>query len=101
MKELEIGPKTAFTRFPAEVVLERDYYFLFEEDGAFKLISRTCPHAGYTVELEDGDLVCPLHGWTFESYTGRCHNVPGARLDMYAVVERDGVLIAQLTYPTR
>lgn len=96
MKEILIGPKDQFTTFPAEVQDEGNLYFLIEEDGIYYLLSSVCPHAGYTVDLEDGELVCPLHGWTFEVHTGRCHNVPSARLASYEVLLRDGILFAQL-----
>lgn len=96
MREVLIGPASSFTNFPAEVRLERDFYFLFEDGGTYTLMSRECPHAGYTVDLEDGELVCPLHGWTFETHTGRCQNVPSARLESYEVILRDGALFARM-----
>ncbi|MBD0382386.1 Rieske 2Fe-2S domain-containing protein [Paenibacillus sp. WST5] len=95
MKEIAIGPIEQFAKLPAEVEVERKPYFLIEEDG-YKLMSRKCPHAGDTVELEDGELVCPMHGWTFEVHTGRCHNVPNARLTVHDVILREGTLFVQL-----
>lgn len=94
MKETVIGPKDQFTIFPAEVQLEGNLYFLTQEDGTYTLMSSICPHAGYTVELEGGELECPLHGWTFEVHTGRCHNVPSARLHTYEIKIKDGNLYA-------
>ncbi|NEW04930.1 Rieske (2Fe-2S) protein [Paenibacillus sp. SYP-B3998] len=96
MKEIAIGTREQFEAFPAEVQVERRPYFLFEEEDGFKLMSRKCPHAGDTVELEDGELVCPLHGWTFETHTGRCHNIPSAQLANYEVILRDGILFVQM-----
>ncbi|PYI51869.1 Rieske (2Fe-2S) protein [Paenibacillus flagellatus] len=93
MNEIEIGPIDRYASLPAEVRLDRDRYYLVDNDG-YKLFSRVCPHAGAMVELEDGEFVCPMHGWTFEADTGRCHNVPSAKLASYEVVLRDGVLYA-------
>jgi anthranilate 1,2-dioxygenase ferredoxin component len=91
--EIVIGNLEQFKSFPAEVEVEHKPYFLVEDDG-YKLMSRKCPHAGDTVDLEDGEFVCPMHGWTFEIHTGRCHNVPSAQLKTYEVLLRDGSLIA-------
>ncbi|MDQ0874178.1 anthranilate 1,2-dioxygenase ferredoxin subunit [Paenibacillus sp. V4I3] len=94
MKEIIIGTIDQFTSFPSEVQVEDNLYFLTEVEGIYTLLSSVCPHAGYTVDLEDGELVCPLHGWTYEVHTGRCHNVPSARLHSYVVILRDGTLLA-------
>ncbi|SDO28913.1 Ferredoxin subunit of nitrite reductase or a ring-hydroxylating dioxygenase [Paenibacillus sp. yr247] len=96
MKEKIIGPKDQFTTFPAEVQVKGKRYFLTEEEGTYNLLSSVCPHAGYTVELENGELECPMHGWTFEGHTGRCHNVPSARLASYEVILKDGMLFARM-----
>lgn len=98
MKEILIGSKDQFTSFPVEVQLERDLYFLVQvDDDQYNLYSSICPHGGYTVDLIDGELECPLHGWTFEVHTGRCHNVPSARLASYNVILRDNQLFVQMT----
>jgi anthranilate 1,2-dioxygenase ferredoxin subunit len=94
MKEIVIGTKEQFTAFPAEVQIERRPYYLMEELDGFKLMSRECPHAGMTVDLIGGDLLCPIHGWMFEAQTGRCYNVPGAKLHTYEVNVREGDFIA-------
>jgi len=96
MKEIVIGSKAQFTKFPTEVQIERKPYFLMEEEDGYKLMSRICPHSSAMVDLEDGELVCPMHGWTFEVHTGRCHNVPSARLTTYEVSLREGNLIVEM-----
>jgi anthranilate 1,2-dioxygenase ferredoxin subunit len=93
MRNIVIGLQAQFTEFPAEIQIERKPYFLMEEDEGYKLMSRVCPHSGDTVDLEDGELVCPMHGWTFEVHTGRCHNVPSAMLKTFEVHLIDGELI--------
>jgi anthranilate 1,2-dioxygenase ferredoxin component len=94
MKEIVIELKEQFVEFPVEIQIEGKPYFLIEEEAGYTLMSRICPHAGDTVDLEDGELVCPMHGWTFEVHTGRCHNVPSAKLKSYEVDLREGNLIA-------
>lgn len=97
MREITIGTVEAFTSFPAEVTVEGKPYFLLKEGEGYALLSRRCPHAGDTVELEDGEFVCWMHGWTFEMHTGRCHNVPSARLTSFeAAAKPDGTLVVML-----
>ncbi|HSH96144.1 MAG TPA: Rieske 2Fe-2S domain-containing protein [Roseimicrobium sp.] len=58
----------------------REYAIYHLPDG-FAAIDDACTHrdaslgAGF---LHDGCVICPLHGWTFDLKTGRCHN-NGAR----------------------
>ncbi|UKS23974.1 Rieske (2Fe-2S) protein [Paenibacillus sp. HWE-109] len=94
MKEILLGAKDQFTTLPAEVHLLGRAYFLTEIDNGYQLLSSVCPHSGYTVELENGELECPMHGWTFESHTGRCHNVPSAKLASFDVISKDDHLFA-------
>lgn len=100
MREVVIGRPEQYDSFPAEVEIENKPYFLLKgmENGeGYRLLSRRCPHAGDTVELEESELVCPMHGWTFEVRTGRCHNVPSAQLKAFEVELREGRLVALLT----
>lgn len=40
------------------------------------IVQRTCPHRDADLavfgEIDDGELVCTLHGWRFDCNTGRC-----------------------------
>lgn len=94
MEEITLGSENAFTAFPAEVKLGSRLYFLLKKGDEYRLVSSICPHAGYTVEVEDGELVCPLHGWSFDIHTGACLNVPTKELAPYDVIVREGRLIA-------
>jgi UDP-MurNAc hydroxylase len=48
------------------------------------IVERLCPHrqADLSVfgEIEDGELVCTLHGWRFDLETGRCLTADDRRL---------------------
>ena len=44
------------------------------DDGYFA-VDATCPHAGASLGfgmLEGNALVCPLHGWEFDVFSGEC-----------------------------
>ena len=50
-----------------------------------------CPHAGVELSggfVEDGQLVCPMHGWRFDLATGRCVHRPDMTLDVSRLGER-------------
>ena len=48
------------------------------------ICQRTCPHRAADLsvfgEIEDGELVCTLHGWRFDLETGTCLTAEGPRL---------------------
>lgn len=50
-----------------------------------------CPHAGVPLSegfVEDGQLVCPMHGWAFDLASGRCVNVPGVTIPVTRLEQR-------------
>lgn len=94
MQEIELGNESSYDKFPAEVKLGRDSYYLTRCGEGYRLLSRVCPHAGYLVEEENDELYCFMHGWSFDKSTGKCYNVPSAELMSYDVEVRDGVLVA-------
>jgi len=51
---------------------------LFKVGGKIHALSNICPHmhpaAIYTGFIEDGYVVCPIHGWRFELETGNKEN---------------------------
>ncbi|MDD9266921.1 Rieske (2Fe-2S) protein [Paenibacillus sp. GCM10023248] len=98
MKEVQLGSEQSFTKLPAEVVHDKNLFWLIQtEDGqAYKLLSSRCPHAGAIVEAEKGEFVCPMHGWTFDLHSGACLNVPTKSLLSYDVVVKEGQLIAYM-----
>ncbi|CAM4323113.1 Rieske (2Fe-2S) protein [Paenibacillus tarimensis] len=96
MQQVTLGKPESFERFPAEVKVEGREYYLIRHEGEYVLLSRKCPHSGYTVEVEGGELFCPLHGWTFDMESGQCLNVRSAALASYKVEVLDGLLVAEL-----
>jgi len=62
---------------------------VFLTGGQVRVIDNTCPHAGAGLSggwVDDGCVVCPLHGWAFNLATGEL---------------RDSAAVAITTYPTR
>ena len=61
-------------------------------------VDALCPHAGGPLDegdLEDGQLVCPLHGFAFDLRTGACENDPSCSIQAYcARVREDRVEVA-------
>jgi nitrite reductase (NADH) small subunit len=50
-------------------------------DGTLRAVDNTCPHRqGLLAEgwIENGEVVCPWHGWSFDPETGKCTNASGA-----------------------
>jgi UDP-MurNAc hydroxylase len=48
------------------------------------MVERWCPHRqadlGVFGEIDDGQLVCTLHGWRFDLETGRCRTADDRKL---------------------
>jgi len=57
-----------------------------------------CPHAGASLAqgmLDDGVLVCPLHGYAYDVRTGRCEDDPTPAAT-FPVREKDGEVEVEL-----
>ncbi|MCR8630513.1 Rieske (2Fe-2S) protein [Paenibacillus radicis (ex Xue et al. 2023)] len=89
MKEVTIGLEKDWTDLPKEIHLLKDR-------NTYRLVSRVCPHSGGLIEFEDGELVCFVHGWSFDKHTGACINISGKQLAEHSVISRNGELIVQI-----
>lgn len=97
-----IGKVEDYQQFPAAVNIDNDPFFIVhsnvrakDEAPAYKLVSAVCPHAGGTVRPLEGELICPLHYWSFDASTGASTNVPGEQLDCQPLTIQDGHFIIQ------
>jgi thiosulfate dehydrogenase [quinone] large subunit len=45
-------------------------WLVHEQDGGFRAFSAVCTHAGCTVDVSDGEFVCPCHGGRYDIRTG-------------------------------
>ncbi len=67
------------------------------KDGYFA-IDDACPHAGASLgfgTLEGNGLVCPLHGWEFDVFSGECAMF-GARVNPHPIRVVGDILEVQL-----
>lgn len=75
---------------------------LFRHQGSIYAVSNICPHQHSSSisdgMIDNGCVICPLHSWTFSLATGKCTD-SAAALDVYAVIERDGVIYVQEPQP--
>ncbi len=69
---------------------------LFVLDDEVRAIDNICPHQRFPLlhegEVEDGCVVCPMHGWEFDLQTGKCRTGGEATITTYDVEIRDGVI---------
>src|SRR5262245_30174657 len=67
--------------------------------GRLHAFGALCPHQQADLAhglLELGGITCGDHLWHFELPSGRCTNIPGARLPVFAVREEQGAVIVEL-----
>jgi len=75
---LDLGPLEAIEPGRARTVDRggRSWCVVRTPDGAsVRVVDDVCPHAGAPLSgghVEEGCLVCPLHGWMFRLGDGRC-----------------------------
>jgi len=59
-----------------------------------------CPHQGASFEggeIDDGVLICPLHGWRADVCTGQSLEAPSLKIPMYETKVEDGKVYIKLT----
>ncbi len=93
---MDLGPESAFTKFPAAVNLGDESYYLVKGKKGYLLLSAVCPHHGGGVIDWGSVFMCPDHGWRFEHSEGVCINGPNARMFSFPVNVQEGHLIVQL-----
>jgi nitrite reductase (NADH) small subunit len=66
-------------------------------DGDMCASDNTCPHWGGPLgqgKIQDGMLVCPWHGWTFDLRTGTTPRTPKVKLALHRIlIEGDDVFL--------
>lgn len=69
---------------------------LFDVDGTLRAVDNVCPHQRFPLlyegEVVDGVVTCPMHSWRFDLATGACVSGNNARLKVYEVEEREGMV---------
>ncbi len=67
-------------------------------EGTLRAVDNLCPHRqGPLAEgwIENGEVVCPWHSWSFDPVTGKCSNATGC-VTAYAVKVLDGEILISL-----
>lgn len=74
--------------------------FKHEEDGEFYAVDVWCSHQRVSLmngDLEDYELMCPLHGACFDIRTGKHLSLPAVKpINAYPVKTEDGQLFVDL-----
>ena len=70
-----IDPKEIAEGSAKLVRVDKDEVAVFKHQGQLRAIQNTCPHEGGQLckgWIEEGEVVCPLHGYKFDFKTGAC-----------------------------
>ena len=73
--------------------------FRFGEPEQIVVTDNACPHAGGNLSggaLEGSVVTCPWHAWPFDLTTGVCTRSRDARIHLYSVELRDGMVCVRL-----
>mgnify|MGYP001240713617 CR=1 FL=1 len=52
----------------------RDNFFIFNENGKYRVYDRVCDHRGGKLINKDDVIKCPIHNWIFDPVSGRYSN---------------------------
>jgi nitrite reductase (NADH) small subunit len=66
---------------------------LVRTETGLRALDDHCPHrAGPMSEgwIDGEKIACPWHQWTFDLGTGACTNIPGQKIRVFQVVEKEG-----------
>ncbi|KHO47360.1 MAG: ferredoxin subunit of nitrite reductase and ring-hydroxylating dioxygenase [archaeon GW2011_AR5] len=69
---------------------------LFNVDGTFHAMDNTCPHRGGPLGegmLDNGNVICPWHGWQFDVTTGKSPFMPVGVKVFETKIEGEDVLV--------
>lgn len=98
-KYVEVARTTDFENFLSmSVEIAGRSIAVFKDGAHFFAVEDYCPHAGYTLhdgEVEDGAVVCALHGAKFELRNGHCvGGPPCGSIDTFSVrITEDGSVL--------
>jgi len=72
---------------------------LFNSGGKFYAIDNICPHKGASLAegyVENCQVTCAWHAWSFELDSGKCLTLPGVKLKTYPVkIEKGDVFVQE------
>ncbi len=98
--EAEVGPSQV-----VPIRVGRRDLLLCNVDGTLFAIADRCTHAAWTLadgELRNGEIICSLHGATFDVRTGRATGAPATKaLGTFPVRTQNGRILVQVHQPPR
>lgn len=62
---------------------------IFNQNGKFCAVDNTCPHAMGSLgkgRIRNSIVVCPVHGYAYNTDTGECLTDPRLRIRTYPVI---------------
>ncbi len=78
-------------------------FAVFDVPGGLRVTDAACPHNRGPLDQgwvrEGSTLICPWHWYRFDLDSGACATNPDHRLHVYPVLDRDGVLVADVGDP--
>ena len=75
---------------------------VFNLDGEFHVFEDFCKEGAdlsKAVVSDEGDLLCPYHGWKFDVREGVCAMVPDCQVRHFPVKVEEGRILADLGLP--
>ena len=72
---------------------------LFRSAGNFYAVDNTCPHRGGPLAegfVENLEVTCPWHAWTFDVKTGACTSAPGIQIKSYRTKIENGEVFVEI-----
>jgi NAD(P)H-dependent nitrite reductase small subunit len=78
-----------------EVEVDGKRICLFKEGDEVFATAALCPHKGVPLAVgcvENGAVICAMHGWEFDLKSGNCRNVPGAEVKTFPVQVESGMI---------
>jgi len=68
-------------------------------NGTISAMDNVCLHMGGPLGqgyIEDGKIVCPWHGWEYDSQTGALEGDPKSKLDVYPIKVENGEVMVDV-----
>lgn len=78
-----------------EVEVDGKRICLFKHNREVFATAALCPHKGVPLAVgcvENGAVICAMHGWEFDLKTGNCRNVAGREVKTFEVKVEDGTV---------
>ena len=66
---------------------------LFRDGDSLRCLEDSCPHRGAALsegQVQDGEVVCPWHGWRYGLADGECSTLPGSAAAQCFEVKLEG-----------